>query len=118
MYRFMLRSLWCVVKGLAVAPPGIMFIIGVSTYTQHTEDSTKGKQKPASDTASVSRLCVCAHVCAYLCVRVRACECALHKGIRRTAKFCIFFFHGREASPAANKEIEKQWQLQFCTKQM
>jgi hypothetical protein len=25
------RSLWCVMKGLAVAPPAIMFIIGVST---------------------------------------------------------------------------------------
>ena len=23
--------MWCVMKGLAVAPPGIMFIIGVST---------------------------------------------------------------------------------------
>jgi hypothetical protein len=28
----MSRSLWCVMNGLAVAPPGIMFIIGVSTY--------------------------------------------------------------------------------------
>ena len=31
MKRSMLSSLWCVMKGLAVAPPAIMFIIGVST---------------------------------------------------------------------------------------
>lgn len=31
MYNFILRSLWKVVNGRAVAPPGIMFIIGVST---------------------------------------------------------------------------------------
>lgn len=31
MYNFMSRSLWWVTKGLAVAPPGIMFIMGVST---------------------------------------------------------------------------------------
>lgn len=31
MYNCMFRSLWKVTKGRAVAPPGIMFIIGVST---------------------------------------------------------------------------------------
>ena len=31
MYKFILRSLWWVINGLAVAPPGIVFIIGVST---------------------------------------------------------------------------------------
>jgi hypothetical protein len=31
MNSVMSRSLWCVTNGLAVAPPAIMFIIGVST---------------------------------------------------------------------------------------
>ena len=31
MYSVMSRSLWCVMKGFAVAPPAIMFIMGVST---------------------------------------------------------------------------------------
>ena len=31
MYSCMFRSLWNVMNGLAVAPPGIMFIMGVST---------------------------------------------------------------------------------------
>lgn len=30
-YKSIFNSLWCVIKGLAVAPPGIIFIIGVST---------------------------------------------------------------------------------------
>lgn len=32
MYRSIFSSLWWVMKGLAVAPPGIIFIIGVSTW--------------------------------------------------------------------------------------
>ncbi len=31
MWRSMSNSLWWVINGFAVAPPGIMFIIGVST---------------------------------------------------------------------------------------
>ena len=34
MYKSMFRSLWWVIKGLAVAPPGITFIMGVSIYKQ------------------------------------------------------------------------------------
>lgn len=39
MYRSMFSSLWWVMKGLAVAPPGIMFIKGVSTYKQRNSSS-------------------------------------------------------------------------------
>ena len=42
--RFISRSLWCVMKGLAVAPPAIWFIMGVSTYIPHI--ATDKKMEP------------------------------------------------------------------------
>ena len=79
---------------------------------------------PLYECVCVHVVCTCVYVwCAWVhvCMCVRSCVCvcehALHKGIWRTAKCCIFL-HGREAAPAANKETQKQWQLQFCTKQM
>jgi len=48
MKRSRSRSLWCVTKGRAVAPPAIMFMHGVSTYDRMRMTLTAcGEHDPA-----------------------------------------------------------------------
>ena len=52
-----LRSLWCVTNGLAVAPPAIMFIMGVSTCAHahaHAHAHARAHGRPVGRAAHVS----------------------------------------------------------------
>ena len=45
--RHLSRSLWYVMKGRAVAPPGIMFIMGVSTCAWERKQRLHGETRNA-----------------------------------------------------------------------